>query len=138
MAFVFLLRAVMQRRSLTMTKLEGFMMAWLAFVVLHSLLVPLCEEYRTVYLCLSLLLAILLANMQRDELLSRGYIESVLLFVACVHLVFIIGQFIITILASMRPIIITIYMYLIMCILSIYGEGDKKLGFNTRSQTPNL
>lgn len=93
MAFLFLVRSVMQRPTLIMTKMDGFILSWLVFVVLHGLLVPLCEQYRTVYLCLSLLLAILLAYMQRDGVLSRRYIESVLLFVACIHLVFIIGQF---------------------------------------------
>lgn len=83
---------IAKQRIIVMTKLEIFFFTWIIYVLLHGFMSPTCEEYRTIYLCVTLAFPFILANMQRNGLLTRGVIVSVLLIVAFIQLLNIIGQ----------------------------------------------
>ena len=92
MTFVCIGAYIAKRYTIVISRLEIFFTVWIAYIVLHSLIIQPYEQYRTIYLCATLLLPVLLANMQKGGLLTRDNIVTALLLIACIHLIYIMGQ----------------------------------------------
>lgn len=92
MAFIVLFAFLFEKRLLSVTKCHLLVLAWVVYVVLRGFIVPVCELYRSVYLCATLLLCLLLSYLERGRWISRSYIENVLLAVAGLNVVSVICQ----------------------------------------------
>lgn len=92
MTFICLGIHIAKQYIATISRLEIFFIVWIVYILLHSLIIQPCEQYRTIYLCVTLSVPILLASMQKNGLLTRKNIVTALLLGASIHLVCIIGQ----------------------------------------------
>lgn len=92
LSFICLISSVLKSSVFTFSFTSVFISVWIAYVFLHGCFALVSEHYRTLYLCLTLLFALTLAHSQRVGLISRFEIENVLLFIAVIHILFIIGQ----------------------------------------------
>ena len=69
-----------------------FILGWIAYIAFHGWLVPVMEEYRTYYLCITLFSILPLAYLRCHRQLTRRSIENGLLLTAIIHLFYIGGQ----------------------------------------------
>lgn len=76
----------------SVTGCQLLVLAWVGYIALHGLAVCACELYRTVYLCVTLILILALAYMQRGRWLSRSSVEMVLMAVAVLNAFCVIFQ----------------------------------------------
>lgn len=70
-----------------------FVIFWIIFILAHNLQLDIVEEYRTIYLCLTLFAIFPLSYAQSTKLLNRKEIEFGLILIAVLHLIYILGQF---------------------------------------------
>jgi O-antigen polymerase len=68
------------------------LLLWGGYVMVHGLLSPVAEEYRTFYLCTTLSVPVLLAYFRQNGWLNRRTIENGLLMIAGLHLICISAQ----------------------------------------------
>lgn len=88
-----ILTNIVYRRDIAIGKLGLFIFAWILYIILHGCLIAeTCEQYRTYYLCTTLLLILVAADMQKARLLTRKNIETTLLAIAAIHIVCIAAQ----------------------------------------------
>lgn len=71
------------------SELRLFLTVWVAYIVLYGLMLQPYELYRSVYLCVTLMSVIVLADMQKMEWLSRHNICTVLIVVAGIEIIYI-------------------------------------------------
>lgn len=83
---------IIKRQRPMASALGAIVVVWVAYMALHSLLVTPHELYRTFYLSLTLLLVPTLACCLKARLLSRGNIETGLLAIAGIHIIYIVAQ----------------------------------------------
>lgn len=69
-----------------------FILGWIAYIAFHGWSVPVMEEYRTYYLCITLFSILPLAYLRCHRLLTRRSIENGLLLTAIIQLLYIGGQ----------------------------------------------
>lgn len=74
------------------SKYHLFIFLWIAYIILHCFISQPYELYRSIYLCASLIFIITLTIIQKEQLLSRSKIETVLLAVGGINIIYIIGQ----------------------------------------------
>lgn len=80
------------REAFTFSYLEFFVVSWIFYIVLQSCIFHDGEKYRMLYLIMTLFAVLVFNGMQKEGLLSRFFIESVLLSIAFIHIICIMGQ----------------------------------------------
>ncbi len=85
--------AVAKRKNFVIDSLSIYLLCWITFVVVHGLLLPVMEEYRTLYLCITLFGVLPLAYLRSIGMLTRRSIENGLLLVTMMHILCILGQY---------------------------------------------
>lgn len=73
-------------------KINILVVSWISFIIVHTLFLDVVEEYRTIYLCLTLFAILPLTYILNAKLLRPQNIELGLILVAVTHLLFIYGQ----------------------------------------------
>lgn len=93
MSLLCLLAYIANKQKIIIGPCEWLTFAWIIYIVLHGrFIASTCELYRTYYLCTTLALIVVLTGLQRIRLLSRENIETCLLAVAIIHIVYITCQ----------------------------------------------
>lgn len=92
MAFFGLFVFLFERRSFYVSTCQLLVAVWGGYVILHGFIVPVSELYRSVYLCATLMLCLLLSYLKIGSWISRSFIENVLLAVAGLNIVCVICQ----------------------------------------------
>ncbi len=90
-AFIYLCY-ILKYKYIWITKYHLFIIAWIGYILVHFIIVQSGEQYRTVYLCTTLLLIFILANIQKARLISRHMTENVLLIVCCIQAFYVLSQ----------------------------------------------
>lgn len=89
---VWLFKSFVDKGSMFLTKCQLFVVMWFGYVVFHGFISQTCELYRTVYLCVTLALILALTNLQKRKCISRSSVETILLAVAGLNVVYVILQ----------------------------------------------
>lgn len=69
-----------------------FILVWIAYILIHGLLSPVMEWYRTTYLCVTLLSIIAFSYGLRCGILARRHIVDGLLMIAAAHVIAVFAQ----------------------------------------------
>lgn len=69
-----------------------FIFAWIAYILIHGMLSPVMEWYRTTYLCVTLLSIIVFSYGLRCGILTRRHIVNGLLMIAAAHVIAVFAQ----------------------------------------------
>ncbi len=85
--------AIAKRKNIAMNYFSIYLLCWITFVVVHGLLSPVMEEYRTLYLCITLFSVLPFAYLRSIGMLTRRSIENGLLLVTMMHILCIMGQY---------------------------------------------
>lgn len=75
----------------SITKYQLFIASWILYIILYCIIQS-CELYRSLYLCSTLILILVLSYLQKRQLLSRYNLETVLLVIAVLNAVYILFQ----------------------------------------------
>lgn len=90
--FVIVLSSMSKGKQVFVSGLSVFIMAWIAYILLHAFLVDPYEIYRTLYLVGTLSFILVLDVGLRNGLLSKRKIENGLIVIAAIHIVFLAAQ----------------------------------------------
>lgn len=74
------------------SKMQFYIASWILFIILHTLILDVVEEYRTIYLCVTLFATYPLSYLQKVKLLSKKCIDEGLIVMVVIHLVYVFGQ----------------------------------------------
>lgn len=85
--------AIVRRMNIVIDSLSICILCWITFIVVHGLLSPIMEVYRTLYLCITLFSVLSLAYLRSIKVLTRNNIENGLLLILVIHIIYILGQY---------------------------------------------
>lgn len=85
--------AIVRRMNIVIDSLSICILCWITFIVVHGLLSPIMEVYRTLYLCITLFSVLSLAYLRSIKVLTRNNIENGLLLIFVIHIIYILGQY---------------------------------------------
>ena len=92
LAVVLLCGMAVRRSGIEISGGQLFIFAWALYIVFHGVAAGCGEVYRTVYLCLTLLSAVVLSLLLKGRCLTRQGMENALLAVGALHIVCIVFQ----------------------------------------------
>lgn len=87
-----LLFCILKKRCFINSKETWFVITWISFIIIHYAFVYPHEQYRTMYLVVSLLLIPTVSVVLRCHLISRTQCENIILFVAIIQIIFVFAQ----------------------------------------------
>lgn len=87
-----LLYCIIKKRTSINSKETWFVLTWIAYIIIHYASVYPHEQYRTMYLVVSLLLIPTVSVVLRCHLISRTQCETIVLFVATIQIIFVFAQ----------------------------------------------
>ncbi len=93
-AAVALLSCIINRVRFINTKLDWLTLTWIVYIAIHYACIDPHEQYRTIYLIVSLMLIPTLSVLLRSNLVNRTQCENILLIVAAIHIIYVIAQWI--------------------------------------------
>lgn len=87
-----LLYCIVKKRNFINSKETWFVLIWVAYIIIHYASVYPHEQYRTMYLVVSLLLIPTVSFVLHHNLISRSQCENIVLFVAIIQIIFVLAQ----------------------------------------------
>lgn len=87
-----LLYGIVKKRNFINSKETWFVLTWIAYIIIHYASVYPHEQYRTMYLVVSLLLIPTVSFVIHHNLISRSQCENIVLFVAIIQIIFVFAQ----------------------------------------------
>lgn len=94
MSIIALLYCIIKKRSFIHDEINCFILAWILYIVVHYACMQPHEQYRTVYLVISLLLVLTASVFLRCHLISRTQCENIILSAAVIQVIFVFMQWI--------------------------------------------
>ena len=102
LTLIAIMYAIVRRVNIVSDSLTIYLLCWITYVVVHGLLSPVMEVYRTLYLCISLFSIPSIAYLRIMGILARRNIENGVLLIAVIHVLYIMGQYM-GVLSSCNP-----------------------------------
>lgn len=93
-AFIHVMFTLAKNASFRADEIHFYIVLWVSFIIVRSLLLDIVEEYRTIYLCITLFAILPLSYLLDARMLNRKEIEFGLILIAVIHLVYMCGQLI--------------------------------------------
>ena len=87
-----LIYCIAKKINFICTKYDCFIFTWIAFIAIHYIYCHPHEQYRTIYLAVTLLLIPAVSVFLRHGCISRKRCEDFLLVIAAVHIIYILAQ----------------------------------------------
>lgn len=137
-----LLCCIIKKKSFIHSKVDWFILAWIAYIIIHYACVYPHEQYRTIYLVVSLLLIPTVTVLLRCHLISRTQCENTILYTAVIHVLFVFAQWIGLIESGNIYFVLTgsnenptvTALYLVGCVpvivVRLYSGGNKKIYYS--------
>lgn len=93
MAITYIIQCAWCSKMMPLGKIQTFILAWVAYILIHGFMIADAELYQQMYFLTTLLFMIVLTSMVNDGAISKRHLVNGIILIASIHIVYLVCQY---------------------------------------------